>query len=117
MGQPLIDDYDFGVMIIRGKVYRRDLIITPAAINDEWWRLEGHRLQISDVRDYILENVDAVVIGTGYDGLMRVDSDVVKLFKDKGKEVFIARTRDAVKIYNELVNNGRKVLGLFHLTC
>ncbi|MCD6278046.1 MAG: Mth938-like domain-containing protein [Desulfurococcales archaeon] len=117
MPQPLIDDYDFGVMIIRGKVYKKDLIITPKAINDEWWRIEGHRLQIADVRDYVLEDVDAVVIGTGYDGLMSVDDEVIKVFKDRGKEVLIAKTKDAVNIYNDLVSNGRKVLGFFHLTC
>ena len=117
MGQPLIDDYDFGVMIIQGKVYRKDVIITPKAINDDWWRIEGHRLQIADVRDYVLEDVDAVVIGTGYDGLMRVDDEVVNVFKSRGKEVFIAKTRDAVKVYNDLVSKGKKVLGFFHLSC
>ena len=117
MGQPLIDDYDFGVMVIKGKMYRRDIIITPKSVNDDWWRIEGHRLQIADVRDYVLEDVDAVVVGTGYDGLMRVDEEVVEVFKKKGKEVFIAKTRDAVDIYNDLVRKGKRVLGFFHLTC
>jgi len=117
MGQPLIDDYDFGVMIIQGKVYRRDLIITPRNVEGDWWRIEGHRLQIADVRDYVLEDVDAVVIGTGYDGLMQVDDEVIRTFRERGREVYIARTMDAVQIYNDLVGRGKKVLGFFHLTC
>ncbi len=117
MPQPLIDYYDFGVMVVGGREYRSDLIITPKGVVSDWWRLEGHRLQIPDVRDYLLEDVDYVVIGTGYSGLMSVDEDVVQAFRRRGREVFIGRTREAVKVYNELVSKGRKVLAFFHLTC
>jgi len=117
MTQPLIDDYNFGVIVIGGKVFRSDLVITPKSIFDDWWRLEGHRLQIPDVRDYLAEEFDSVVIGTGYSGLMRVDPEVVELFKSKGCEVFIAKTKEAIKIYNRLVSKGKKVLAFFHLTC
>ncbi len=117
MAQPKIDYYDFGVMVVGGKEYRSDLIITPKKVVSDWWRLEGHRLQIPDVRDYLLEDADEVVIGTGYSGLMSVDDDVIQAFKKRGKEVHVARTREAVRIYNELVDKGKKVLAFFHLTC
>ena len=117
MKQPRIDYYDFGVMIVSGKEYRSDLIITPSRIVSDWWRLEGHRLQIPDVRDYILEDVDCVVIGTGYDGLMRVDKEVIEEFRKRGREVYVLKTREAVDKYNELVSKGKKVLAFFHLTC
>ena len=117
MPQSLIEYYDFGYIVIKGKGYDHDVVITPKRVVSDWWRLEGHRLQIPDVRDYLLEDVDAVVIGTGYNGLMRVDSDVIEEFKKRGKEVYVERTKNAVDIYNRLVREGKKVLAFLHLTC
>lgn len=116
-GQPRIEFYDFGIIVIDGKEYRSDVIITPRGVVSDWWRIEGHRLQLPDVRDYLLEDVDIVVIGTGYDGLMRVDEDVVNAFRRRGVEVFIGRSREAVNRYEEEVARGRRVLAFFHLTC
>ena len=112
-----IDYYDFGVIIINGREYRSDVIITPTRVIDNWWRLEGHRLQIPDVRDYLLEDVDDVIIGTGYDGMMRVDREVIEAFEKRGRKVHVLKTRDAVNLFNNLVSKGRKVLAFLHLTC
>ncbi len=115
--QPRIDYYDFGVIVIDGKEYRHDVIITPKGVKSDWWRLEGHRLQLPDVRDYLAESVDAVVIGTGYSGLMRVDREVVEEFRKRGIEVYIDRTTRAVEVYNKLVSEGKRVMAFLHLTC
>ena len=115
--QPLIEYYDFGYIVVDGKSYSHDIIITPSHVVSDWWRLEGHRLQIPDVRDYLEEDADVVVIGTGYNGMMYVDSDVIEEFRRHGKEVYVARTRIAVEIYNNLVKEGKKVVVFLHLTC
>ncbi len=115
--QPVVDHYDFGEIIINGKTYRHDVVVTPDGRVVDWWRIEGHRLQLPDVRDFIACDYDAVVVGTGYDGLMRVDEEVVKEFRRRGAEVFIGKSRSAVRKYNELVGKGKKVLLLIHLTC
>lgn len=115
VANPFIDYYDFGVIVISGKEYRHDVIITPSKVISDWWRLEGHRLQLQDVRDYILENVDCIVIGTGFNGLMRVDEEVINVFR--GKEIYIDKTNKAVSKYNELVKKGKRVLAFLHLTC
>lgn len=117
MTQPLIEHYDFGLMVIGGREYRSDVVITPSRVISDWWRLEGHRLQLPDVRDYMAEDYDSVVIGTGYYGYMRVDPEVIDEFRRRGKEVYIERSGKAVEMYNELVRRGRKVLAFFHLTC
>ena len=115
--QALIEKYDFGLIVINGKTYSSDVIVLPNSVIDDWWRLEGHRLQIPDVRDYLLEDIDAVVVGTGYDGMMRVDDEVINAFRKEGKEVHVLRSREAVRKYNELVKSGKKVMLLIHLTC
>ncbi|WFO74692.1 Mth938-like domain-containing protein [Desulfurococcaceae archaeon MEX13E-LK6-19] len=117
MEQPLIEHYDFGVIIIDGKKYSRDVIVTPRKIVSDWWRIEGHRLQYPDVEEYFDEDVDAVVIGTGYYGYMKVDNNVVEEFKKRGREVHVCDSKSAVELYNKLVSKGKKVLLFIHLTC
>lgn len=104
-------------MKIGGKVYERDLIITPTGVLSPWWRREGHLLTLDDLREAIDAPVECAVIGTGYSGAVRVLDEVVKHFESKGVEVYVADTRRAVRTYNELVKLGRRVLGAFHLTC
>ncbi|NPA97097.1 MAG: hypothetical protein GXO32_05800 [Crenarchaeota archaeon] len=115
--QPKIDYYDFGVIVISGREYRHDVVITPRGVDPDWWRIEGHRLQLADVRDYLAEEADAVVIGTGYSGMMRVDNEVVAELVKRGMQVFIERTPRAVDMYNELVSRGKRVIAFLHLTC
>lgn len=116
-GQPLIDAYKFGRLVVGGRAYERDVIITPSGVVPNWWRLEGHRLQLEDVEKYLGLDVDAVVVGTGYHGFMRVDSEVVESFRRMGREVYVLETGRAVEKYNELVARGRRVLAMLHLTC
>ncbi|MET1159563.1 MAG: Mth938-like domain-containing protein [Thermoprotei archaeon] len=115
--QPRINSYRFGYIVVDKEEYTRDLIITPSDVKPNWWRIEGHRLQLDDIREYLDIDVDAVVIGTGYDGLMRVDEEVIEHYRKRGIEVYVSNTREAVNKYNELVEKGKRVLGMFHLTC
>ncbi len=112
-----IDYYDFGEIVINGKVYRQDVIITPKEIISDWWRIEGHRLQLADLQQVLNINFDVLIVGTGYNGLMKVDPEVIEEFKRRGIEVIIHTTKKAVEKYNEMVDKGKKVVGAFHLTC
>ncbi|MEM0024216.1 MAG: Mth938-like domain-containing protein [Thermofilaceae archaeon] len=118
MPQPLVEAYSFGRLKLGGRVYERDLIVTPSRILSDWWRREGHLLTLEDLADVAeTEKIDSVVIGTGYSGAMEVLDEVLEHFRRKSVEVYVANTRKAVEIYNELVKAGRRVLGAFHLTC
>ena len=46
-----IDRYDFGQIVIDGVVYRQDLLVWPGQIKKDWWRKEGHLLQVDDVAE------------------------------------------------------------------
>lgn len=91
--------------------------MTPSGVLSPWWRKEGHLLTLEDLGEAAEAQVDSVVIGTGYSGMMEVLDDVVEHFRKKGVKVYIADTRKAVEIYNQLVQKGAKVLAAFHLTC
>lgn len=98
-------------------MYNHDVVIYPEGVLSDWWRIEGHRLQLADVKNFLGMKVDVVIIGTGYDGVMRVDEEVIDAFKKSCPEVYVLKSRQAVRKYNEEVSKGRKVLLLIHLTC
>jgi len=111
-----IDSYRFGEMRIGGKSYRRDLIIMPDRIIDNWRRKEGHRLAIYDLSQITFTGIDCIIIGTGKFGMMKVDNEVVNYFNEQQVKVIILKTADAVQKYNEMFGE-KRLSAAFHLTC
>ena len=111
-----IDGYVFGRIIIDGKTYTTDVIIYPDRVGPSWWRKEGHYLNKEDLPDIIKAKPDILVIGTGNMGVMVVPEATIKYIEKQGIEVHVAKTGQAVEIFNEL-SSGKKVIGAFHLTC
>lgn len=112
-----VQHYSFGRIKISGKDYTSDVIVGPDYIKAGWWRKEGHRVQLEDVADILERDPEVVIFGTGANGRVRVDDDVVRVFKEKGKEVIVARTDEAVRMYNEMVRKNKNVVLAAHLTC
>lgn len=110
-----IDSYDFGRMEINGKLYKKDLIILPDKIIDNWWREEGHLLQISDLFEVFEIKFDILIIGTGAYGFMKISEDLIEKLNDMKIEYYILETPKAVKKFNEIKNKIKS--GAFHLTC
>lgn len=117
MAQPLVEKYRFGTIVIGGKTYEKDVLVTPSGVLSPWWRKEGHLLALEDLGEAAGAEVDCVVIGTGYNGMMEILDEVVEHFRRRGLKVYVADTRKAVEVYNQLVRGGARVLGAFHLTC
>ena len=115
----MIDSYGFGVMVINGRRYTSDVIVFPEKVIDGWWRREGHKICVEDLKK-ILEHKpspEVLVIGTGYFGLVKVDEEVKRLLKTRKIELIAKPTKEAYKTFNDLLKSGRNVAGAFHLTC
>ncbi len=113
----MIENYEFGRIVINGKTYREDLIILGSKIIENWWRKEGHSLSIEDLEEVLREKPDILVIGTGYNGLMRIPPETLNYLESKGIKVVSAKTREACRIHNELQGKGKKIATALHLTC
>jgi len=112
----MIKSYKFGQIMINGKTYNSDLIIFKDHINNTWWRREGHNLYIEDIQEIINKKPEIIIIGTGFFGLMKVSSDLIKYLESIGIKVIIKTTKDAGDEYNKLYKK-KKVIAAFHLTC
>ena len=112
----MIEEYHFGSINVKGKVYTSDLIITPGGVKS-WWREESHKVYKKDIKEVIEENPEIIVFGTGAYGVMKVLPETEEYLKEKGIRIIIKPSAEALKEYNKLEKEGKKVVGLFHLTC
>jgi hypothetical protein len=112
----MIDSYDFGRIVINGKRYSSDLIVFSDKVRDGWWRKEGHRLHVEDLKDVLEVKPEVLVVGTGYSGLMRVPPETRRYVESEGIEFVAQKTAEACETFNRLVKS-RKVVAALHLTC
>lgn len=111
-----IQHYSFGRITIGGQTYTSDVLIFPERVNPSWWRRQGHLLQLEDLKEVLNEKPEAIVVGTGYSGVMKVPAQLVSIIESYGIEMHIARTAEAVDKFGE-VSGRKKTIACFHLTC
>ena len=112
----MIDSYSFGSMVIDGKEYTSDLIIYPDHVQSSWWRIEGHRLDVEDIKEILEARPEVLVVGTGASGLVEIPEETEKHIGSKRIRLIAQRTEEAYKTFNEL-SKSKRVIGAFHLTC
>lgn len=112
-----VEEYSFGYIRVSGKSYSRDLIIYPDRVKEDWWRIEGHRLDLKDIEEVIQYKPKTLIVGTGAYGYMKVPKELIDELERRGIEVRVAKTSEACKIFNELVKRGVKAVAALHLTC
>lgn len=112
----MIDSYSFGTLIIDGNKFTKDLIIFSEKINSNWRRKTGHLLSENDIKEILDYKPDILIIGTGANGLMKVDDRLKDKLKALGIEFVIKKTAEAVTEYNRICKEKKTVCAL-HLTC
>jgi len=113
-----LSEYRFGSLSIDGTSYAEDVIVVHDAVHSPWWReAGGHVFALGDLTLLLTARPEVVVLGTGFLGLVRVPSETLEGLQRSGCEVFVERTDRAVKLYNELAEQGRDVAAALHLTC
>lgn len=113
----LIEKYRFGLIQINGKEFSNDVIIFPEEVIPNWWRKEGHNLHMEDLQEIMVKKPDILVIGRGYNGVMKVPKSLIRELEGKGITTLVRNSNEAVKEYNKLLKEGKRVAAVFHLTC
>jgi hypothetical protein len=113
---PEIDSYNFGRIVIDGKAYNADVIVTPDGVKADWWRKEGHSLCPEDLDEVLDPEIEVVIIGCGAYGALKVPEDTRRWLEEQGKDLVALPTQAACERYNELSGSGKVIAGL-NLTC
>lgn len=109
-----MDDYSFGSIQVDGTEYTQDLKLFPHEIKPNWWRDEGHLLQVADIEDVLEYEPRLLMIGQGAHGRMKISDEVKTQLDHHGISFEGIPTAAAVERYNETEGD---VIGVFHLTC
>lgn len=111
-----IEDYHFGEITIDGKKYRKDLVVLPDRIIDNWWRDRGHLLEIKDLDPVMQDKPEVLVIGQGAYSRLRVPDEIRSSLEHLGIELYTLPTPEACEKYNQL-SQKRPTAAALHLTC
>ncbi len=112
----VIERYSFGNIIINGHSYTSDLIIFPHRISASWWRKDGHNCSLRDLQEAIDFKPNALIIGTGARGTMKVDPEVFRFFEHNNNMILIEQPTDgAVNIFNKFNIYSIRVVAALHL--
>lgn len=113
----MINKYEFGLIAVNGKEYRHDVVVFWNGLVENWERFESHNISSDDVTFALSKDPETVIIGTGEEGIVEVSDGAKKTIIDKGLNLAIEKTEEAARIFNDQAARGKKVVGLFHLTC
>lgn len=87
----------------------------------EWnWKNTGTQhvpgIQPGDLDEFI-DQVDEVILTRGVERVLQVPQATIDYVKSKGKNCHVGETPDMIELFNRLVDQGKKVGGVFHSTC
>ncbi|NIN51668.1 MAG: hypothetical protein GTN80_00650 [Nitrososphaeria archaeon] len=73
---------------------------------------KSHFVSLEEASDLINEKPEVLIIGIGYDQMVRMDERIKDLV-----EVEALATPKAIERFNELKDDGTKVVAIIHTTC
>ena len=111
-----ISDYQFGRMVIDEQTFTGDVLVCEGKVLADWWRRQGHRVDMDDLARVRLKAGSRLIIGTGYSGLMAVDRSVEQYCLKNEITLEAMTTPEAVRRFNSL-SGEKNLIGAFHLTC
>lgn len=113
----MIQEYSFGKIKIDENEYSHDVQVMAGQVMP-WRRAESHFFTQDELIGVIKGKMPkSIVIGNGHDGVMNIDQKVIDYCRQNNIELKMDITGRAKDIYNELDEQKKEVLGLFHLTC
>jgi hypothetical protein len=112
-----IDSFSFGSIIIDGKKYNHDILIHPDGRVEQRkggiWRFGSHNIKEEEAEKLLREKPEVVLVGTGTQGRAHLSEDI----EVKQAELAVLNSKEAVERFNKLVDQGKKVAALIHITC
>jgi hypothetical protein len=99
----------------------RDCKVWPGGATGWDWRITNthHQpgTQPADVEEILEHGIDTMVLSRGASLALGTCPETEDLLRDRGIEYYIEETKKAVDLYNSLVEQGKRVGGIFHSTC
>lgn len=121
MSGPHVSEIAWGRITLATGESFRDVKLWPGGAREWDWRETGMRhspgIGLAEVRELLDRGCDVVVLSRGQSLVLQTSDDVLRALRESGIEVIHVESREAVRRYNELAAEGRRVGALIHSTC
>jgi len=121
MESPRILGVAWGEIEAEGLPRSRDMKLWPGGGRPwDWRETATHHdpgIQIADVEELLAHGARTVILSRGMLLALRTCPATLEYLRGRGIDVHTAETNEAVRLYNERVDRGEAVGGLFHTTC
>ncbi len=119
--KPEINKTKFGSITIDGEKFEHDVVIRlDGSVEKRKKKLSkeifgtSHIISMAEAAHVYEEGAKWIIIGTGQTGMVKLSDEVDEFFRDKGCQVTLLPTPEAIRCWNEVKEAG---IGLFHVTC
>jgi hypothetical protein len=119
--KPRIDGTEFGSITIDGQQIDHDVIIRlDGTVEKRKKKLSkskygtSHLISLAEVEYVYEKGAKLLIIGTGQQGLVRLDDETQRFLAEKSCQVTALPTPEAIRAWNAAAENA---MGLFHVTC
>jgi hypothetical protein len=116
-----IDKFSFGSAVIGGTKHIRDLILLPDGTikrrSGGFWVIGSHCIKKEEIEQLFASGVEAVIIGVGVLSRARLSDEAKNYAERQSAQTFVLPSRDAVRKWNQLADEGKRAAALIHITC
>ena len=119
---PLVTHLSWGRLEVEGWDGRfKDAKLFPGGAREWDWSETGtsHEpgVQLADVEELLDRGATLVVLSRGFHERLQVRRETLQKLEERKVPVYVERTGEAVRLYNELSKEHDKVGALVHSTC
>ena len=118
---PRIESLSWGRVEVEGRYGPfKDAKLWPGGAREWDWNETGTQhspgIQPADVEELLEHGATVVVLSRGQQDRLRVKPETLEMLEERGVDVHVLRTQEAVERYNEMAGEG-EVGALIHSTC
>lgn len=124
MAETVITNLSWGTMEVSidgEKQVFKDCKIWPGGAREWRWDETGTHhtpgIQPADIEEILTQDVDVLVLTRGQLGRLSISAKTEEELRKQGVSYHIEKTKKAVRLFNELSKQGKRVGGVFHSTC
>ena len=107
----MINEYKYGFFKIDGKDFYDDIKIIDRKV--KFWECRTREITLKEVKDLIDSQPQLIIIGLGAGGLITVANEVRDLLRMKKIPFVAEKNKKACELYNQALEEGKKVAALF----
>jgi hypothetical protein len=116
-----ITHLEWGKIEVQGMPPFKDAKLFPGGATEWDWGKTNTRhspgIQIADVEELLLAKPTHIILSRGMQLVLQTKPDTLAYLQERSLQLEVLETKLAVQKYNQLVESGIQVAGLFHSTC